>query len=159
MPRVQPFYAVKCNSAPEVLNTVADHGTSFEVASLGELRMLQELGVDPTDVLYSNTVKPASHVVGAAEAGVWRFAADSEDELRKIARCAPGSAVYIRVRVDDSGSVFPLSRKFGAEAREARALLLTARSSGCSLTASRSTSGHSAWPPRPGCRPSPRWVG
>ncbi len=35
----------------------------------------------------------------------------------------PGSAVYIRVRVDDSGSIFPLSRKFGAEAHHARALL------------------------------------
>lgn len=130
LPVVRPFYAVKCNSAPEVLGTVANHGAGFEVASLGELRMLEDLGVDPADVLYSNTVKPASHVSGAAEAGVWRFAADSIDELRKIARCAPGRAVYIRVRVDDSGSVFPLSRKFGAEAKDARALLLAARQLG-----------------------------
>lgn len=130
LPRVQPFYAVKCNSAPEVLETAAQHGTSFEVASLGELQMLMELGVDPAGALYSNTVKPASHIAGAAEAGLWRFAADSADELRKIARCAPGSAVYIRVRVDDSGSVFPLSRKFGAEAQEARALLVLARQLG-----------------------------
>ncbi len=130
MPRVRPFYAVKCNSAPEVLGTVAEQGAGFEVASLGELRMLQDLGVDPAGVLYSNTVKPASHVAGAAEAGVWRFAVDSMGELRKIARCAPGSAVYVRVRVDDSGSVFPLSRKFGAEAHAARTLLLAARELG-----------------------------
>jgi ornithine decarboxylase len=130
LPRVQPFYAVKCNSAARVLSTVVEQGASFEVASLGELRMLQELGVDPAGVLYSNTVKPASHVAGAAEAGLWRFAADSVDELRKIARCAPGSAVYVRVRVDDSGSVFPLSRKFGAEAQQARSLLVTARELG-----------------------------
>ncbi len=130
LPQVKPFYAVKCNSAPEVLHTIADQGASFEIASLGELRMLQELDVDPAEVLYSNTVKPASHVSGAAEAGVWRFAADSEDELRKIARAAPGSAVYIRVRVDDSGSVFPLSRKFGAEAHHARSLLLAAQKLG-----------------------------
>ena len=37
----------------------ASAGIGFEVASLGELRMLQALGVDPADVLYSNTVKPA----------------------------------------------------------------------------------------------------
>ena len=87
--------------------------------------MLQEHRASTrAEVLYSNTVKPASHIAEAAEAGVWRFAADSEGELHKIARCAPGSAVYIRVRVDDSGSVFPLSRKFGAEAHHARALLL-----------------------------------
>ena len=123
LPRVRPFYAVKCNSAPEVLRTAMAQGAGFEIASLGELRLLQQIGVPPADVLYSNTVKPAAHVAGAAEAGVWRFAVDSEGELDKIARHAPGAAVYVRVRVDDSGSVFPLSRKFGAESHHARALL------------------------------------
>jgi ornithine decarboxylase len=127
LPGVRPFYAVKCNSDQTVLRTVASHGAGFEIASLGELALLQAVGVDPRDVLYSNTVKPASHVRGAFEAGVWRFAIDSEGELDKIARCAPGSAVYVRVRVDDSSSVFPLSRKFGAEAHHARALLQQAQ--------------------------------
>ena len=130
LPRVRPFYAVKCNSTPEVLRTAAAHGASFEIASLGELRVLQENGVDPAEVLYSNTVKPPAHIAGAAEAGVWRFAVDSEGELDKVARMAPGSAVYARVRVDDSGSVFPLSRKFGAEAHYARALLQQAHGLG-----------------------------
>jgi ornithine decarboxylase len=127
MPRVRAHYAVKCNSAPEILRTARAEGAGFEIASIGELRMLQAVGVDPADVLYSNTVKPASHIAEAAEAGLWRFAADSEGELHKIARVAPGSAVYIRVRVDDSGSIFPLSRKFGAEAHHARALLQEAK--------------------------------
>ena len=130
LPSVRPFYAVKCNSTPEVLRTMAGLGTGFEIASLGELGMLQAVGVDPAEVLYSNTVKPASHVAGAALAGVWRFAVDSEGELEKVARTAPGSAIYVRVRVDDSGSVFPLSRKFGAEAHHARALLQYARTLG-----------------------------
>ncbi|MGA8208590.1 MAG: type III PLP-dependent enzyme [Nocardioidaceae bacterium] len=130
LPRIKPFYAVKCNSAPEVLQTAAAHGASFEVASLGELQILQRLGVDPAEVLYSNTVKPPAHVAGAAAAGVWRFAVDSEGELDKIARHAPGSSVYVRVRVDDSGSVFPLSRKFGAESHHARALLQQAETLG-----------------------------
>jgi ornithine decarboxylase len=130
LPGVRPFYAVKCNSERQVLRTVAEHGSGFEVASLGELRLLQDIGVDARHVLYSNTVKPAAHIRGAHEAGVWRFAIDSEGELDKVARCAPGSAVYVRVRVDDSGAVFPLSRKFGAEAHHARALLLQARELG-----------------------------
>jgi ornithine decarboxylase len=127
---VQPFYAVKCNSSEEVLRTLAAQGAGFEIASVGELALLQDVGVDPVGVLYSNTVKPAGHIAGAAERGVWRFAVDAEGELEKIARHAPGSAVYVRVRVDDSGSVFPLSRKFGAEAHHARALLLQARNLG-----------------------------
>lgn len=130
LPGVQPFFAVKCNSSPQVLGAALDVGASFEVASLGELRLVQETGVDPRDVLYSNTVKPPAHIAGAAESGLWRFAFDSEGELRKIARNAPGSAVYVRVRVDDSHSVFPLSRKFGAEPHEARALMQRARTLG-----------------------------
>jgi ornithine decarboxylase len=130
MPAVRPFYAVKCNSASEVLRTAADRRAGFEIASLGELTLLESVGVCPEEVLYSNTVKPASHVAGAAERGVWRFAIDSEGELDKIAREAPGSAVYVRVRVDDSGSVFPLSRKFGAESHHARALLQQAEKLG-----------------------------
>lgn len=130
MPRVHPFFAVKCNSTPQVLVAAQQTGAGFEVASLGELRLLQEVGVAPRDVLYSNTVKPPAHIAGAAADGLWRFAFDSEGELRKIARHAPGSAVYVRVRVDDSRSVFPLSRKFGAEAHEARALMRCARSLG-----------------------------
>jgi ornithine decarboxylase len=127
MPSVRPYYAVKCNPSSPVLRTAAAAGAGFEIASLGELHMLQEIGVDPAGVLYSNTVKPASHVAAAAEAGVWRFSVDSDDELLKIARHAPGAAVYIRLAVDDSDSVFPLSRKFGTDAQHARALLLGAR--------------------------------
>src|SRR3954452_7913413 len=78
MPRVRPFYAVKCNSAPEVLRAAHTHGTGFEIASLGELSILEEVGIVGRDVLYSNTVKPAAHIAGAAERGVWRFAIDSE---------------------------------------------------------------------------------
>lgn len=124
--RLEVFYAVKCNPTIEVLAMLASLGCGFEVASMGELEVLQTLGVDPAAVLYSNTVKPPSHIEAAAAAGLWRFAADAEGELRKIAAVAPGSSVYVRVRVDDSQSTFPLSRKFGAEPDTAVELLLRA---------------------------------
>jgi ornithine decarboxylase len=130
LPGVQTYYAMKCNSSPEILRTLAALGASFEVASLGELTMLRYSGVDPADVLYSNPIKPAAHVAAAHAAGLWRFCFDSEGELHKLAEHAPGAAVYVRLRVDDSNAIFPLSRKFGAEAHEARALLLLARELG-----------------------------
>jgi ornithine decarboxylase len=127
LPGVRPYYAVKCNPSPPVLRTAAAAGAGFEIASLTELRTLEHVGVDPRDVLYSNPVKPAAHVAATAAAGVWRFAVDSEGEVRKIAAHAPGSAVYVRLAVDDLDSVFPLSRKFGTGAAQARDLLLLAR--------------------------------
>ena len=121
---------MKCNPALELLAAFDQLGSSFEVASWAELQMLQKLGVDPERVLYSNTVKPAAHIAESFSAGLWRYAFDSEGELYKLAQHAPGAAVYVRLRVDDSTSLFPLSRKFGAEAQEARALMLLARSLG-----------------------------
>lgn len=130
IPGVSTFYAMKCNPSAEILGTLASLGSSFEVASIGELRMLQEIGVDPAEVLFSNPIKPPAAIVEARKAGLWRFSFDSEGELHKLARLAPGAAVYIRLRVDDSTSSFPLSRKFGADAHEARGLLLLARELG-----------------------------
>src|SRR3954454_23891229 len=130
LPGVTTYYALKCTPSPEIVRSLAGLGSSFEVASYGELELLMSHGVDPAGALYSNTVKPPSHVAAAAEAGVWRFAFDSEGELHKLAEHAPGSAVFVRLRVDDSTSIFPLSRKFGAEAEDARELLLLARSLG-----------------------------
>jgi ornithine decarboxylase len=130
LPGVRCFYAMKCNASPQVLKTLAALGSGFEVASVGELRTLQGLGIDAADMLYSNPIKPPAHIAAAHGSGLWRFGFDSEGELYKLAQHAPGSAVYIRLRVDDSTSIFPLSRKFGAEAHEARALLLLARSLG-----------------------------
>ena len=130
LPGVKIHYAVKCNPSPEIATALHDNGASFEVASLGELQGLLRVGIDGSEVLFSNTIKPASHIRAAVDEGVWRFAFDSENELYKIAENAPGAAVYVRLRVDDSTSRFPLGRKFGAEAHTARALMLLARDLG-----------------------------
>jgi ornithine decarboxylase len=130
LPSARVFYAMKCNSSPEVLRTLAELGSNFEVASIGELDQLTDLGVDPAEVLFSNPIKPPAAIAAAYAAGLWRFSFDSEGELRKLAQYAPGTAVYIRLRVDDSTSIFPLSRKFGCEAHQGRALLLLARELG-----------------------------
>jgi ornithine decarboxylase len=126
LPGVRTRYAMKSNPSPEILRTLAAHGAGFEIASLGELRMLQAIGADPAEVLYSNPVKPSAHIAEAAAAGLWRFSFDAPNELAKIAEHAPGAAVYVRLRVDDTSSVFPLSRKFGTDVEDAYDLMLLA---------------------------------
>ncbi|MBV9820889.1 MAG: type III PLP-dependent enzyme [Actinobacteria bacterium] len=130
LPGVEVHYAMKCNGDQAVLRKLHEHGAGFEIASVGELHRLQELGVRAEDVLFSNPVKPPSAIAHAYAAGVWRFSFDSERELSKIATVAPGAAVYLRLRVDDSDSVFPLSRKFGATPYEGLHGLLRARDLG-----------------------------
>jgi ornithine decarboxylase len=124
------FYAVKCNSSLEVLEALVALGSGFEIASYYELDRVVAAGARPADVLYSNPVKPIDHIAGAFGRGVDRFAADSEDEIRKLATVAPGARVYLRLQVDDHRSLFPLSKKFGTSVEEACRLLLLARDLG-----------------------------
>ena len=126
LPEVAPHYAVKANPAPVVLQALARAGAGFDVASIAEFDLVEGL-VDPAeDVLFSNPIKPAGHVAQAHARGVRHFAFDSEQELRKLARHAPGARVHVRLAVDDSTSLFPLSRKFGVGAEEGHRLLLLA---------------------------------
>ena len=124
------FYALKANPALPIVKTLVDEGCSFEVASYFELEKLMGAGVDAASVLYSNPVKPPDHIEAAHAAGLYRFAFDSVNELEKIATCAPGSRVYLRLHVDDRSSQFPLSSKFGAPPHEALPLFRRARKLG-----------------------------
>jgi ornithine decarboxylase len=124
-------YAVKCNPEPDVLGTLHRLGCRFEVASYPELEQLTGVGVAASDVLFSNPVKHPEHVRLAYESGCWRFAADSAAELLKLARYAPGSAVYVRLRTRRRrASAVPSEGKFGVDARLAADLLRTAASLG-----------------------------
>ena len=128
--QVEICFAVKCNPDPVVLRTLASEGANFEIASAEELTRVVKAGGDAGRVLYSNTVKPSAHVAQTYDAGVSLFAADSQAEIAKIAREAPGAGVIVRVSVDDTHSRFPLSSKFGAPVGGAVALLRLARESG-----------------------------
>jgi ornithine decarboxylase len=130
LPFARAHYAMKCNSSPEILRVLAAAGAGFEISSIAELRMLQAQGVDPAGVLYSHPIKAPGMIAAAAGAGLNRFAFDSPGELAKIAENAPESAVYVRLRVDDSTSVFPAGNKFGTDLDEAYDMMLLARRMG-----------------------------
>ncbi|MEO6714931.1 MAG: type III PLP-dependent enzyme [Mycobacteriales bacterium] len=124
--RVAAHYAVKCNPSPPVLAALYRAGAGFEIASAFELRLAMKAGAAAEDILYSNPVRPSAHLRAAAELGVKYFVVDGPGELHKVAAHAPGTAVIARIRVDDGGSRFPLSSKFGADPEVACRLLLQA---------------------------------
>lgn len=123
LPSVDIHYAVKCNPHLNILSTLGQSGSRFEIASYEELKLLKKISVDPKDVLYSCPVKPPIDIKRCHKAGVYRFVFDSFLELEKIAELAPGSSVYLRLIVSDVGSKWPLSRKFGASSHEALHLM------------------------------------
>jgi ornithine decarboxylase len=130
LPRVEPYYAVKANPRPEVVKIFADMGLGFDVASLGEIKEVLSAGVDPDRLILANTVKTAELTAFASRSGVGLMTFDSEYELRKIAKYAPGAGVLVRIKVPNVGSMVELSIKFGVDPPDAIPLLIKAHKMG-----------------------------
>ena len=130
LPLARIFYAVKANPADEVLSMLREMGSSFDVASRGEVELVLDKGIGADRVSFGNTIKKERDIAFAYERGVRLFALDSEMELEKIARAAPGSRVFCRILVECAGAEWPLSRKFGCAPEMAVELLRKARDLG-----------------------------
>ena len=126
MPLARIYYAVKANPAAPVLDRLVGLGSCFDAASFEEVEACLDSGAAPESISFGNTVKKESAIRAAFARGVRMFAFDSEPELRKLARSAPGARVYCRILVGNDGAEWPLSRKFGCEVEMARDLMALA---------------------------------
>jgi ornithine decarboxylase len=126
LPRVKPFYAVKSNSHPFILKTFAQEGIGFDVASIQEMKTLLDMGVSPDRMIFANTVKTPEALKFASANNINLMTFDSEYELNKIAKYAPGARVLVRIKVPNVGSMVELSLKFGAEPPDAIPFLIKA---------------------------------
>lgn len=63
LPRVEPFYAVKCNDDDMILNKMVGLGMSFDCASRGEIQKVISLGADPSSIVYANPCKQVSRKI------------------------------------------------------------------------------------------------
>ncbi|MGE4527638.1 MAG: type III PLP-dependent enzyme [Rhodospirillaceae bacterium] len=130
LPLAQVFYAVKANPAPDVVRMLAAEGSSFDTASLPEIDLCLSNGAMAENISFGNTIKKERDIAEAFGRGVRLFAIDSQEELHKIGRAAPGSRVYCRILVENTGAQWPLSRKFGCAVEMAADLLTEARDMG-----------------------------
>ncbi len=128
LPYAKVYYAVKANPHDEVVATLRDLGSNFDVATRYELDQLLRLGVSPDRLSFGNTIKKERDIAYFFEKGVRLFVTDSPSDLDKISRAAPGSKVFFRLLTDGLGADWPLSKKFGSHPDLARQLIkLTVR--------------------------------
>lgn len=127
LPRIIPFYAVKCNPDPYVLKLLASLGSGFDCASNGEIEAVLKLGINPARIIYANPCKAASFVRHAAANNVGLTTFDNMDELEKMKRYHPSCKLVVRILTDDSKSACQLGLKFGAPLDSVPGLLERAR--------------------------------
>ncbi len=129
-PGGQVFYAVKANANPDIMRLVVEKGGGLEIASLAELERSLSVGATGDQIICSNPIKNPVFLQALHEAGVYAVVVDSTYEVEKVAQYAPGMRVYVRLAVDNQGSVLPLAGKFGVSGEEALELFDLARDHG-----------------------------
>lgn len=127
MPRVVPFYAIKCNPDPGMVRLLAALGAGFDCASLGEVKQVLDLGVSPSRIIFAHPCKRPCDMRFARENGVGLTTFDTESELLKISATNPSFKCVLRIRADDPEARVPLGLKYGANPEEAPKLLATAQ--------------------------------
>ncbi|KAF9364563.1 hypothetical protein BGX34_001174 [Mortierella sp. NVP85] len=130
LPRIEPFFAMKCNPDPMVMRLLASLGAGFDCASKNEIQSVLDMGVDPTRIIYANPCKQNSFVKYAYNNKVRMMTFDNAEELHKIKRFHPDAQLVLRILTDDSKSLCKLGLKFGAPLDTTGFLLATAQELG-----------------------------
>jgi ornithine decarboxylase len=135
LPRVQPYFAVKAGADPAVVRTLFAQGSSFDVASMPEFKLVYEnVRRMPArarqqwiwdKIIYANPVKPVETL---EELDQYKplVTFDNLDEIEKIKEHAPHAGLVLRLKVSNTGAMVELSSKFGASPGEAVDLILEA---------------------------------
>ncbi|KAG1711859.1 hypothetical protein DVH05_009101 [Phytophthora capsici] len=127
LPRVLPFYTVKCHPDTRVLSLLAKLGAGVDCASQSEVALSLNHGVPPERIIFANTMKQRSHLRFAREQNVPLMVFDSSDELVKIKHEFPEAKLVLRLQVDDSKARHQFGPKFGVPMVDVPALLETAK--------------------------------
>lgn len=129
------LYAVKCNPHPFVLRTLYEAGiTDFDVASLGEVKLIESLFGAAAGQFFNNPAKSRAAIRSASnEHGIRFYTVDCAAEVEKVlgeAKLDDDLIIAVRVATPARDARYVLSTKFGAQPDEAARILKLIHSRG-----------------------------
>ncbi|MBI4244631.1 MAG: diaminopimelate decarboxylase [Planctomycetes bacterium] len=90
-------YAVKSNGTLAILNYIKELGSTFDVGSLGEFKLLQRIGADPMRSVFSGLGKTPECLDAIISNNIGFISIDDPGELRKIDQVASKLSKKIKV--------------------------------------------------------------
>lgn len=132
LPRVQCYYAVKANSQQQIVETLFEEGSSFDVASYNEFMQVyrhikhferkEKKHYVWDKIIFSNTIKDPTTLEKIKQ---YRplVTFDNTAELIKLKRHCDTAGLVLRLKVPDTGSQVEMASKFGAEPGDAQMLI------------------------------------
>ncbi len=122
-PKFKTFYSVKTNPQIDILKTVADQGSFFDAATIGEVKILKSLSINTNKVLLTHPIKTPSTVKSAIEFGVENFTFDSLEELQMLMKYAQNKKYFLRILPPAEGTFYEYIDKFGASSQDIEVIL------------------------------------
>jgi ornithine decarboxylase len=132
LPRVQCYYAVKANSQQEIIETLFEEGSSFDVASYNEFMQVYQYikHFDKKEkkhfvwdkIIFSNTIKDRTTLAKIKQYKPL-VTYDNSAELIKLKQHCDTAGLVLRLKVPDTGSQVEMASKFGAEPGDAQHLI------------------------------------
>jgi ornithine decarboxylase len=119
LPHVALHYALKPLPHPAVVRTVIEEGGCLDLATTGEVQLVEKLGVPPERCIHTHPIKRPADIENALAYGVRLFVADNPDEIAKFAAHRESAQLLLRVSFRSPGAVCDLSRKFGCDPESA----------------------------------------
>jgi diaminopimelate decarboxylase len=117
--RVGVNYAVKANPHPDVIAHMAGQVDGFDIASSGELRLCQSVGIDPRRISFAGPGKRDDELEAAIGAGVTLNCESEGEGLRALAIGQRlGIAPRIAIRVNPSFVMTGSGMKMGGGAKQ-----------------------------------------
>jgi ornithine decarboxylase len=130
LPGVDLFYAIKSLSAIPVLEVLAAEGANFDIATTGEIRLMEAIAADPQKTIHTHPIKRDQDIRDALEFGCTTFVVDNPDELAKFRDYAGKAKLLLRVSFRAKQVNSDLSRKFGCAPRNIPMMLAAAKKLG-----------------------------
>ena len=116
--RVKINYAVKANPFLPLVEFMRSHVDGFDIASSGELSLVQTAGIDPASVSFAGPGKRDDELEEAIVAGV-TINCESEGEGKRILACAErmGRSPRVAIRVNPDFELRGSGMKMGGGAK------------------------------------------
>lgn len=116
-------YAVKALPHPIVLSAIAICGGGFDVATRGEIDLIQRLGLPVHRCIHTNPIKKPADIAYAYDAGVRTFVVENVCEADKFTGMPSDVEILVRLAFRNPTAKSDLSTKFGAEPADAELLV------------------------------------
>jgi ornithine decarboxylase len=115
LPNIKPYYAVKCNPSPIILEILASLDCYFDCASKDEINKIIDITKNTNKIIFANPCKMSSHIKYACRNNVNLMTFDCLEELYKIKLYHSKAKLILRLAVDDSKSLCKFNTKFGCK--------------------------------------------